>query len=80
MLRWTKVGPNKPGWYWLLNPSEEPGLPTVVQIVFDWETRRVLALIPASSPRASARVLDLHELDALWAGPIEIPVVLENAA
>jgi hypothetical protein len=80
MLRWTKAGPNKPGWYWLLNPSEEPGLPTVVQIIFDWETRRLLALIPASSHRTSGRVADLDDLDALWAGPIELPVVLENAA
>ena len=79
-MTWTKQTPSKPGWYWLLNPSEEPGLPTIVQIVFDWETGRSLAILPASHPKASARVMDLQDFDALWAGPIEIPVVLASAA
>ena len=80
MLSWTEQKPSKPGWYWMLNPSEEPGLPTIVQINSDWESGRSLVLIPASSTEASGRVLDLRELDALWAGPIELPVVLEKAA
>jgi hypothetical protein len=64
----------------MLNPGEEPGLPTIVQIVADWETGRSLALIPAPSPKASAMVQDLRDLDAMWAGPIELPVVLANVA
>ena len=79
-MTWTKQTPNKPGWYWLLNPSEDPGLPTIVQIFFDWETGRSLAIIPASNPKASARVHNLQDADALWAGPIELPVVLPNVA
>ena len=49
MLSWTEQKPSKPGWYWMLNPSEEPGLPTIVQINTDWESGRSLVLIPASS-------------------------------
>jgi hypothetical protein len=64
----------------MLNPSEEPGLPTIVQVVSDWETGRWLALIPASNKNASAMVKDLHNSDALWAGPIELPTLLANAA
>ena len=79
-MTWTRETPIKPGWYWLLNPREGSGLPTIVQIVFDWETRRSVAIIPASDPRASARVQDLQDFDAMWAGPIEIPMVLETAA
>jgi hypothetical protein len=79
-MTWTNQTPRKPGWYWLLNPCEEPGLPMIVQIFFDWETRRSLAIIPASNPRASARVQDLRDLDAMWAGPIELPVVLADVA
>jgi hypothetical protein len=80
MMTWTKQTPSKPGWYWLLNPSEEPGLPTIVQIIFDWETGRSLAIIPPSNRKASARVQHLRDLDALWAGPIELPVVLADVA
>jgi len=80
MMTWTKETPNKPGWYWLLNPSVEPGLPTIVQIIFDWETGRSLTIIPPSYPKASAEVQDLRDSDAMWAGPIELPVVLADAA
>jgi len=80
MLNWTAQKPSKPGWYWMLNPSEEPGLPTIVQINSDWKSGRSLVLVPTSSTEASGRVLDLRELDALWAGPIELPAVLEKAA
>lgn len=79
-MTWTKQIPGKPGWYWLLNPSEEPGLPTIVQIIFDWETGQSLAIIPASTRKASARVQDLRELDALWAGPIELTIVSTKIA
>ena len=79
-MTWTKQTPSKPGWYWLLDPSEQLGLPTIVQIFFDWETGRSLAIIPASSPKASARVQDLRGFDAMWAGPIELPVVLAHVA
>ena len=80
MLSWTEQKPSKPGWYWMLNPSDEPGLPTIVQINSDWESGRSLVFIPPSSTKASERVLDLGDLDALWAGPIELPIVLEKAA
>ena len=40
MLTWTQQKPSTPGWYWMLDPSKEPNLPTIVQIVFDRETRR----------------------------------------
>lgn len=64
----------------MLNPSEEPGLPTIVQIISDWETGRSLALIPPSNPKASGLVQDLSTSDALWAGPIELPVVMAQVA
>ena len=79
-MTWTKQIPGKPGWYWLLNPREEPGLPTIVQIILDWESGRSVAIIPPSTAKASARVQDLQNVDAMWAGPIELPVVLENVA
>lgn len=79
-MTWTKETPTKPGWYWLLNPNEEPGLPTIVQILSDWETGRSIAIIPPSHPRSSGRVQDLRDIDALWAGPVELPVVLAQAA
>jgi hypothetical protein len=79
-MTWTKQTPSKPGWYWLLNPNEEPGLPTIVQIFFDWETGRSVAIIPASHPKTSARLQDLPDIDAMWAGPIELPVVLAHVA
>ena len=80
MMTWTQQTPSKPGWYWLLNPREEPRVPTVVQIWIDWETGRSVAIIPASHPKSSSRVQDLRDLDAFWAGPIELPVVLERVA
>ena len=80
MLTWTNQKPTKPGWYWMLNSDEEPGLPMIVQVVYYWESGRSLALIPASHPKDSGRVQDLRNLDAVWAGPIELPVALENAA
>jgi hypothetical protein len=64
----------------MLNPNEEPGLPTIVQIIFDWEACRSLVLIPAMNPKASAIVQNLRDLDALWAGPIVLPVVLAKVA
>jgi hypothetical protein len=63
----------------MLNPNEEPGLPTIVQIISDWETRRWLVLIPAMNPKSSAIVQDLGDLDALWAGPIELPILAKVA-
>jgi len=81
MLMWTQQKPTTPGWYWMLDPSQEPTLPTIVQIVFDGETRRWLALIPASHyPKTSGRELALHSVDAMWAGPVEVPSVLAKAS
>ena len=58
----------------MLDPSHELRLPTIVQIVFDRESQRWLALIPASHyPQTSGMVLDLHSLDAMWSGPLQIP-------
>ena len=62
----------------MLNPGEEPGLPTVVQVIADWKTGRSLAMVPASNPHASGTAQDLRDVDALWAGPIELPVVVVN--
>ena len=64
----------------MLNPGEEPGLPMIVQIICDWETGRSLAITPPANPRASGTVEDLRDLDAMWAGPIELPVVLAGVA
>ena len=76
MLSWTQEAPNTPGWYWMLDPSKEPTLPTIVQIRFDRHSRRWLALIPASNyPKTSGRELALQSVDAMWAGPIELPAV-----
>ena len=80
ILTWTTEKPSHTGWFWMLNPSEDPGLPTIVQVVSDWQSSRSLVLIPASSTNTSGSVLDLRELDALWAGPIEVPIVLGKAA
>jgi len=81
MLMWTQQKPTRPGWYWMLDPSQEPNLPTIVQVVFDGETRRWLALIPASHyPKTSGRELALPSVDAMWAGPVEVPSVLAKAS
>jgi hypothetical protein len=80
MPTWTKQNPSEPGWYWMLDPSEELGLPTIVQIVFYRETQRWLVLIPPSHyPKTSGMILDLQNLDALWAGPLQIPSLLGDA-
>jgi hypothetical protein len=64
----------------MLDPSEELGLPTIVQIAFDRETQRWLALIPPSHyPKTSGMELDLQNLDAMWAGPLQIPSLLGGA-
>ena len=63
----------------MLNPTEETSLPTIVQIAFDWETRRSIALVPSSKdPKRRGMVLDIHFVDALWAGPIELPSLLRE--
>lgn len=79
MLMWTQQKPNTPGWYWMLSPSKESNLPAIVQIVFDVETGRWLTIIPASHyPRTSGRELELQSVDAIWAGPLEVPSVLDK--
>ena len=81
MLTWTTQTPNTPGWYWMLDPSKEPNLPTIVQIVSDWKNRYWVVLIPASHyPKTSGRELALQHVDAMWAGPIEVPSVLAMAS
>ncbi|HKY72190.1 MAG TPA: hypothetical protein VJL88_09745 [Nitrospira sp.] len=75
-LTWTKHKPGKAGWYWMLNPEEEPGLPTIVQVVYDWKSRHLIALVPASRyPTLDSAVVDPQKVDALWAGPLAIPSV-----
>ena len=65
----------------MLDPSQEPNLPTIVQIVLDQKSRRWLALIPASHyPQTSGQELALQSVDAMWAGPIELPAVLADVA
>ena len=81
MLTWTQQKPNIPGWYWMLSPGKESNLPTIVQIVLDRETGRWLALIPASHyPNTSGTEIDLQSVDAMWAGPLEVPSVLAMAS
>ncbi len=81
MLMWTQQKPTTAGWYWMLSPGKRSSLPTIVQIVFDRETRRWLALIPASHyPKTSGTQVDLQSVDALWAGPLEVPSVLAMAS
>lgn len=80
MLTWTQQKPTTPGWYWMLSPSKDSTLPTIVQIVFDRETRRWLAQIPASHyPKTSGTEIDLQTTDAMWAGPLEVPSALAMA-
>ena len=80
MTTWTTQAPSKAGWYWMLNTSEKPPLPTIVQIVREWQTGRWLAFIPASLyPKTSGMVLEVQNVDAMWAGPIEIPSLLDSA-
>jgi hypothetical protein len=77
MPTWTQQKPNIPGWYWMLSPGPVSNLPTIVQIVFDGQTGRGLALIPASRyPKNLGRELELQHVDAVWAGPLEVPSVL----
>ena len=79
MLTWTRQKPDTTGWYWMLSPSHHSNLPTVVQIVFDGQTRLWLALIPAcQDPRQVGREVNLRHLDAVWAGPLKVPSVLSE--
>ena len=81
MLTWSKQTPSRPGWYWMLDPSKEPHLPTIVQIVSDRKSHRWLALIPASHyPKTQGKEFALNSVDAMWAGPIELPKVLADVA
>jgi hypothetical protein len=65
----------------MLDPSKQPNLPTIVQIVFDRKNRGWLAIIPASHyPKTSGKEVALESVDAMWAGPIELPRVLAYAA
>ena len=80
MSTWTTRQPNQPGWYWLLNPCENQPLPVIVQVTLEWQTGRWLALVPASIyPRTSGMILDLQEMNAMWAGPVHIPSLLALA-
>jgi hypothetical protein len=81
MLTWTQQKPNTPGWYWMLSPGKSSNLPTIVQIVFDSGNHRWSALVPASHyPNTSGAELDLRSIDAMWAGPLEVPSVLAKAS
>lgn len=80
MLTWTQQKPSVPGWYWMLSPSKSSNLPTIVQIVFDRENHRWAALVPASRyPKTSGKEVELQQVDAVWAGPLEVPSVLTEA-
>lgn len=75
-LTWTTVKPAKAGWYWMLNQQEEPGLPTIVQLVYDWQSRHLIALVPASRyPTLESAAVDPQKIDAVWAGPLAIPSI-----
>lgn len=65
----------------MLDPSKETNLPTIVQIAFDRKNARWSVLIPSSRyPETPVRELALHSVDAMWAGPIELPRVLADVA
>ena len=73
-LTWTTVKPGRSGWYWMLNPDEQSGLPTIVQLERDWESGRFVAIIPASHyPKVPSTVVDPENINSLWAGPLAIP-------
>jgi len=81
MLTWTKEKPHIPGWYWMLTPGVWSNLPMIVQVVFDPETHRWLALIPASHyPKTLSTEMDLQTVDAMWTGPLDVPSVLAMAS
>jgi hypothetical protein len=81
MLTWTKEKPHIPGWYWMLTLGVWSNLPMIVQVVFDRETHRWLALIPASHyPKNSSTEMDLQTVDAMWTGPLDVPSVLAMAS
>ena len=81
MLMWTQQKPGTPGWYWMLNPGKSSNLPAIVQIVLDRESRRWLVLIPASNyPKTPGMEVDLQSIEAMWAGPLEVPAVLAMAS
>ena len=81
MLTWTQQRPNTPGWYWMLSPSKESNLPTIVQIVFRSADS---SLVGANScfhyPNTWGTEIDLQSVDAMWAGPLEVPSVLAMAS
>ena len=79
MPTWTQQKPNTPGWYWMLSPGKSNNLPTIVQIMFDPETHRWLTLIPACHwPKTAGKEFELQQVDAVWAGPLEVPSVLDQ--
>jgi hypothetical protein len=60
----------------MLDPRREFALPTIVQIAFDRESQLWLVLIPAMHyPKTVASTIDLHNVEAMWAGPLDIPSV-----
>jgi hypothetical protein len=64
----------------MLSPYESNNLPTIVQIVFDPENHRWLTLIPACHyPKTSGKEFELRQVDAVWAGPLEVPSVLDQS-
>jgi len=78
MLTWTKQKPSKPGWYWMLDPSEAPGVPLVVQIVMSVTsetTSALFVLVPASIPKGKGMTLHLQNVDAMWSGPLAVPSI-----
>jgi hypothetical protein len=77
LLKWTRQKPERPGWYWMLSPDHHSNLPAVIQIVSEGQIGGCLALIPAcQDPKHPSREIHLQHLDALWAGPVEVPSVL----
>ena len=75
---WTKLKPRTPGWYWMLDPNEAPGLPLVVQIVTsitDETTSALFVLVPASITKGQGMALDLQNVDAIWSCPLLVPSV-----
>lgn len=61
----------------MLYPDEAPGIPIVTQIVMDTSASppALCVLVPAAKPKAKGTVYALQNIEAMWAGPLELPLV-----
>ena len=79
MVTWTQRNRNTPGWYWMLSPGEVTTYRRLYKSCSIRENRRWLTLIPACHyPKTSGKEFELQQVDAVWAGPLEVPSVLDQ--